>query len=84
MSEQQRNHWPKGLVRHLRVDDWTPSDSVFAIREDHNGGLDAGGTTDIHYTLVVHPRHAYRVEEYRHLLERNPEIGGLFSPERDL
>ena len=41
------------------------------------------GWTDIHYTLVVHPNWADRVEEYWAMLERNPQLGGLFSPPRD-
>jgi hypothetical protein len=85
MSDVVRDRWSKGIVRHLKIDDRTPLDAVYAMRLDHDGGMFVpGGSTDIFYTLVVHPKHADRVEEYRQMLERNPELGGVFSPSRDI
>lgn len=82
MSELRRFNWPDGLVRHLRLDPECPLDQAAAIREgDHSLRT---GPVDIHYTLVVHPKHEHAVEALRARFEADPNIGGPFSPPRDM
>ena len=79
----ERNHWPRGLVRHLRIDDECSRTSGVAMRVEHDGGLKAGGSVDILYTLVLHPCNEHLAETVRQSLEASDQIGGPFSPERD-
>ena len=81
---EQRNHWNRGLIRHLRIDDECPPDTGYAIRVERDGGVEAGGSIDIVYTLVLHPCNERHQEKLRAQIEAHPGIGGPFSPERDL
>lgn len=83
-AKSERDRWSKGLVRHLRFDPSLGPHEGRAVRDEHDGGLKAGGSQDIYYTLVVHPDREHEVEELRRRVEGDPNIGGLFSPERDL
>lgn len=79
-DKRTMDKWPTGLVRHLRLNADVPPDQAIATRE---GDLERDGFTDIHYTLNVHPSQAGNVETIRAHVEANPNIGGVFSPERD-
>lgn len=79
-----RDRWPKGLVRHLMLDPEQPADEALLMRVQHDGGASAGGSDEIHYTLVLHPSQEDRAEAMRASAERDYRIGGPFSPERDV
>jgi hypothetical protein len=79
----QRNRWPNGLVRHLRLDATLKPEHMWAIRVQ-TGPVRDGIHHEIYYTLVMHPDHEHEADDMRYRVERNPDVGGLFGPDRDL
>lgn len=78
----QRDRWSRGLVRHLRLDATLKPSEAWAIRTQ-TAPLRDGGQQDIYYTLVLHPTRLDEADDIRKVAENTPDIGGLFSPERE-